>query len=194
MISLRSHFRRRWAASRSCRLALGLAWLFASPLSGSLHAELTKEYQLKAAFLYNFTRFVEWPEERFKNASDPIVIAVLGSNPFGGELAAVVRDRKVNGRSIKIVELETAENRPSIHALFVPAGEEERLEHLIAALHEAGVLTVGESDRFTRLGGIMRFTTIRDKVRFEINIGSADNGGLKISSQLQKLALAVHKS
>lgn len=152
----------------------------------------SKEYQVKAAFLYNFTKFVEWPPETLGADGEPIVIAVLGKNPFGGELENVVRERKVNGRSITILAAKTPAELARAHIVFVAAGQEALFESLAAGARQP-MLTVGESDRFADLGGIVRFTTVGDKVRFEINVGPADEAGLKISAQLQKLATVVHR-
>lgn len=156
-----------------------------------LHADITKEYQVKAAFLYNFTKFVEWPPARFADATSPIVIGVLGKNPFGDELEKVARDRKVNGRSITIVHLPTGGDVRPMHVVFIAAGEESLVEKQIGALVSAGVLVVGDSKRFLALGGTVTFTTEDDKVRFTINVAAAEQGGLKISAQLQKLATVV---
>jgi hypothetical protein len=155
---------------------------------------VSKEYQVKAAFLYNFTKFVEWPAERFVTAESPIVIGVLGANPFGGELEKIVWDRKVNGRPINIVLLKSPLEGASMHAMFIAAGAEKGIEKHFDSLTRAGVLLVGESERFAALEGTVTFTTIGNKVRFEINMLAAEQGGLKISSQLQKLATAVHRA
>lgn len=173
-----------------------MAWcalLLASLGSPMLRAEVSKEYQIKAAFLYNFTKFVEWPAARFKDANTPIVIGVLGSNPFGDELENIVRDRKVNGRNITVAQLQTPADALRVHAVFIAAGQETLIDQQIDAVIRAGVLVVGESERFIALGGIMTFTTLADKVRFEINVGAAEAGGLKISAQLQKLATVVRR-
>jgi hypothetical protein len=176
-------------------------WLFAAVASAlflrspvaAAESSVTKEYQIKAAFLYNFTKFVEWPADRFKHDRSPIVIGVLGKNPFGEELEKIVRDRKVNRRDITILQLQTAGDALSTHAVFVAAGEEGLVEKEIGSLTCAGVLVVGESERFCALGGTVTFTTAGDKVRFEINVGAAERGGVKISAQLQKLAAVVSR-
>jgi hypothetical protein len=118
---------------------------------------------------------------------------VLGDNPFGDELEKIVRDRKVNGRGLVIVRLPTATAQQTVHALFVPAGEENLVEKQIDALLGAGVLVVGDSKRFQALGGVITFGTEDGKVRFTINMTAADQGGLKISAQLQKLATVVRR-
>jgi hypothetical protein len=162
-------------------------------VAGIAQAEVTKEYQIKAAFLYNFTKFVEWPSGRFANDTAPIVIGVFGDDPFGGELEKVVRDRKVNGRCISIVTLRSLSEAGAVHVLFVPAGDAKRFVAAADPAMFTGVLTVGESEPFAAAPGMVRFTTANDKVRFEINADVADRAGLKISAQLQKLATVVRR-
>ena len=168
----------------------GLLCLAGHPTRGA-DAEVRKEYQVKAAFLYNFTKFVEWPQARFANDTSPIVIGVLGRNPFGDELAKIVNGRTVNGHPILVKLIATADEVPAVHLLFVPAGEENRL--LPAAWQSAAIVVVGESGAFATLGGTITFTREADKVRFAINLATAERAGLKISAQLLKLATAVHR-
>ena len=175
--------------------ALASLWLFAALAAAPARADVSKEYQIKAGFLYNFTKFIEWPSGRFADANAPIVIAVLGENPFGHDLRDVVSGRAVNGRPIVIRGIRSLDEARQVHVVFVGAGEEERLGDRLDSLHVAGVLTVGESERFAELGGVIVFTRVGDKVRFAINVGSAERGGLKISAQLLKLATRVrHRS
>ncbi len=148
---------------------------------------ISKEYQLKAAFLYQFTKFIQWPAERFADEKSPIVIAVLGRNPLGDELDKLVKGRTVNGRAIDVRLIASVAELPSAHIVFVCAGEESRLNATIFG--EPGVLTVGESADFAARGGIIMFTLVDEKVRFEINQASGEKAGLKLSGQLLKLAV-----
>lgn len=153
---------------------------------------VTKEYQVKAAFLYNFTKFVEWPAEKFADTNSPIVIGVLGHNPFGAVLAETVRDRKVNERGIQIKLINTLSEIQGLHLLFISAAEANRqVEALEAAFKAGAVLGVGESEAFLKRGGTIRFALEDDKVRFEIDLHSAERAQLKISSQLLRLARVV---
>ncbi len=169
---------------------LGLVLLVAA--SSAPAKGISKEHQLKAAFLFNFTKFVEWPADRFETTDSPIVIAVLGRNPFDGELHKLVEGRSVNGRFIHVRLIEGADEIPHAHVVYVAAGEETRLNNSIFG--EPGVLTVGESAVFAERGGVIRFTLIDGKVRFEINQASGDQAGLKLSGQLLKLATVVRKT
>ncbi len=171
---------------------LGLL-VFGGRASCEAAPEVSKEYQVKAAFLYNFTKFVEWPASRFSTNTSPIVIAVLGRNPFGEELDAIVRERKVNGRGLVVKVIDSADEAATAHLLFVGADAEDRLAGKMDALQKSGVLTVGESPRFIASGGIINFTLDADKVRFQINPQAGEQAGLKISAQLLKLAVIVRK-
>jgi hypothetical protein len=171
---------------------LGVLFLVGRP-SCNAGPEVAKEYQVKAAFLYSFTKFVEWPASRFSDNASPIVIAVLGRNPFGDELDAIVRDRKVNGRGLVVKVVDSADEAAAAHLLFIGADEEDRLSGKMEVLQKAGVLTVGESPRFIASGGIINFTLATDKVRFQINPQAGEQAGLKLSAQLLKLATIVHR-
>lgn len=155
--------------------------------------DMAKEYRLKAAFLYNFTKFVEWPPDRFETASAPIVIGVFGSEPFAEELEKTVRGRVVNGRSIVVRNYDNLEAARGAHVVFLPAGEEEWLQKGDQMLHAAAVLTVGESERFAALGGMIAFSREADKVRFAINLAASEQARLKLSAQLLKLATSVRR-
>jgi len=156
-------------------------------------ASPSKEYPLKAAFLFNFTKFVEWSPESLGGPDGAIVIGVLGASPLLGELEAAVRDRKVNGRAILVRRIPNLGGAKSVHLLFVSASEDARLGELQGELRGANVLTVGESEHFAKSGGIITFLIDGDKVRFDINVAAADKASVKISAQLQKLARAVRK-
>ncbi|HVS54614.1 MAG TPA: YfiR family protein [Opitutaceae bacterium] len=186
----RRHCRRRAGGTLAGLLGFFLL-LLAGPTARAAEGAVSKEYQLKAAFLYNFTKFVEWPAARFAEANSPIVIGVLGQNPFGGELEKITEGRTVNGRAIVVKVITTAEEASTVHLLFVPRGEETRLP--AAVWQSVPIVAVGESDSFAALGGTIMFTREADKIRFEINIAAAERSRLKISAQLQKLAIAVRR-
>ena len=171
-------------------MLIGLLFLGGQEACGA-DADISKEYQIKAAFLYNFTKFVEWPASRFADESSPIVIAVLGDNPFGDELARLVKGRRVNGREIVIKSITDLVEAGDVHVLFVCAHNDGQLGPALDQLRADGVLTVGESDAFASAGGIVTFILVEDKVRFEINQASGEQAGLKISAQLLKLAVSA---
>jgi hypothetical protein len=152
-----------------------------------------KEQQVKAAFIYNFTKFVEWPSERFAGKSAPILVGVFGLPVLCDELQKIVQNRKVNGRDIVVKAVKTPKEAECLHILFISASNTDKSEDVLKAANSVGALTVGESDRFASLDGIINFTMEADKVRFEINISAAERAGLKVSAQLQKLAKTVRK-
>lgn len=176
--------------SRWRRALMLMALIFSLLAPSSFSAEpVSKEYQLKAAFLYNFTKFVmEWPTNRFATKESPITIGILGENPFGEELARAVQDRNVNGRSFLVKTLKDASQSAQVDVLFVPRGQEDLFQKECPALRTVGVLTVGESPAFAAAGGLINFTTETDKIRFEINLDAAEQCGFKFSSQLLKVA------
>jgi hypothetical protein len=149
---------------------------------------VSKEYRLKAAFLYNFTKFVDWPEQAFAAADSPLVIGVFRTNPFGSELEGAVRGRKINGRRIVVRQVSSAAAARQTHILFVGAAQDSRLEELKDALKGSPVLTVGESQAFEKQSGMITFKIQNDSLRFTIHKEPAQRVGLKISAQLQKLA------
>lgn len=174
--------RRRFFHALALAAGLGL-------LAAAARAEISKAYEIKAAYLYNFAKFVEWPADRFASPDSPIVIGVVGKNPFGDELAATVQGRKVNGRDAVVVAVASKEQLGSVHVLFVPAGEESQVDLSGAK----GLLIVGESERCAEQGGMITFVPAADKIRFTINLVNAEQAGLKISVQLLKLASSVHR-
>lgn len=187
--------RPRWQQPATWRrwfVLFALSWSLVA--TGSSAEPVTKEYQLKAAFLYNFTKFVEWPTNRFTTTNQPLVLGVLGDNPFGAELAKAVQGRTHNGHAIVVSNLAPTVFATNVHLLFVPRGQESSFEKQLAPLHTAGVLTIGESELFASQEGIITFTTEADKIRFEINLAATETTGLKISSKLLHLAKTVRTS
>jgi hypothetical protein len=161
--------------------------------SAPMRAEVSREYQLKAAFLYNFAKFVEWPAARFEGADAPIVIGVMVDNPFEDELEKAINGRQAGGRSLVVRRVTSGEEARGVHLLFVPAAQEARFAEWTESLAGAAVLTVGESGEFSGRGGVIAFVREADKVRFAVNLEAADAHRLKISAQLLKLAVAVHR-
>jgi uncharacterized protein DUF4154 len=177
---------RRWKAW----LTRGLAVLLLA--GGSVDAPgqtaPAKEYQVKAVFLYNFAQFVEWPGAAFPDAQTPLVIGVLGEDPFGGYLEETVRGEKVNNRPLMIERYRRAEEIKICHILFISRSEADRLEKIFVALKERNILTVGDFDGFTKSGGMMRFVTEKNKTRLRINLEAAKAARLTISSKLLRPA------
>jgi hypothetical protein len=176
--------------ARRYRVLLALLILH---LTAGAHAQTARVDQLKAAFVYNFTKFIEWPSQSFTDVNAAIVIGVLGDSPMAAVLDDLVRDRKVNGHPITVRTIQSAAEAASTHILFVGATESSRWAQVQAAIETRPVVTVGESPSFARSGGTINFVVQDDKLRFEINMTAAERSGVKISAQLQKLAAAVQR-
>jgi hypothetical protein len=159
-------------------------------LCASIHAQGPLEYEVKAAFLYNFAKFTEWPVE--EEGEDPIVIGVLGEDPFGELLDNTVRGKLVRGRTLQIKRFDKlSEDLKGCHILFIGVSESNRIARALKYLEGARVLTVGESRTFCSVGGSINFVLDRRRVRFEISVAAAERAGLKLSSKLLKLATLV---
>jgi hypothetical protein len=151
------------------------------------------EYQLKAVFLFNFAKFVEWPGQAFTDPRDPFTICLAGANPFGSSLDDEVRGKTVANRSISIRLVSSPEQVRKCQILFVPASERKRERGLLEALQGLSVLTVGDTDDFTANGGIVQFKLIDARLHFKIAHEAAERANLRISSKLLSLAdLARH--
>lgn len=146
------------------------------------------EYQVKAAFLYNFAKFIEWPPASFSSDSAPFLICVLGRDPFGKELQNITREKMVNGHRFEIDRLSDLQQIRGCHILFVSAAEKTPLTQILEKLRGASVLTVGDSQGFAEKGGMINFVLEDDRVRFEVNREAAGEAGLKISSKLLSVA------
>ncbi len=149
------------------------------------------EYQVKAAFLYNFAKFVEWPQGSFKGAADPITICVLGQDPFGPLLEDTVKGKTLDGRGFVVRHLSDVQQAGGCHILFVSSSERKHLQSIFEKITTAGVLTVGETAGFATQGGVVNFKLDEGKVRFEVNVDAAARKGLHISSNLLSLAEIV---
>lgn len=171
---------------------MGFAVLGSGPTSAfGAETPALKEYELKAAFLYNFTKFVEWPSRSFPDANAPFVVVVAGNSPCAVELEKIAKERKINGRHMLVKRATTFEAAHDAQALFISASEDSRAKDWLSAVRGRSVLTIGESDSFCRQGGIINFVLEGQKIRFEINMEQAETAGLKVSAQLQKLARTV---
>jgi hypothetical protein len=149
----------------------------------------SREYQLKAAFLYNFVQFVSWPDRTFADAKSPIVLATLGAaDPFDGALEAAVAGKTVGGRPLVVKHFATAADVGKCQLLFVPAGGTDQLAAALRNAGPAGVLTVGEADAFLKDGGIIRFYQEDNRLRFEISQAAATKAGIQVSAKLMRLA------
>lgn len=167
-----------------------VALLSAAPWNLFAEDSVPQEYKVKAAFLYNFTLFVEWPAEAFSGNDSPLNICILGKSPFGDVLGSL-KGKTVKTRKLVVRQINSVQEMRSCQVLFVSASEKMQLPNILAAAKNQNVLTVSDMDGFAEAGGIINFITLEDKVRFEINLKAAQQARLKISSQLLKLARDV---
>jgi hypothetical protein len=168
-------------------LAIGLA---VSHGRGARAAEYG-EYEVKAAFLLNFARLVQWPASAFNDSEEPIRLGVLGRDPFEGALQNLVEGRKAGPRTIHVQHIANVREIPAYHMVFVSAPESASIADILAAARGASVLLVGDGQDFARKGGAINFYSEAGKVRFAINRQAAEGAGLKISSRMLSLAKLV---
>jgi hypothetical protein len=154
-------------------------------------AQSATEYQVKAAFLFNFARFVEWPADAFPSADSALQICVLGQDPFGRDFEQVIVDKTVNGHRIEIAHPEGVPQARACQILFIAASEKVRLSSILQGLKGASVLIVGDTPGFAALGGAINFVIDESRVRFEINLKAAELAHLKISARLLTVAKVV---
>jgi len=170
------------------RSTIILLLLLATPAA----AQTAGEYQVKAAFLFNFAKFVEWPAA-FKSPSDPIHICILGDNPFGTMLSDLLAGKKINDRPLLGAHFFELKEIGGCQILFVSKSQRKNLRNILAAAEAGGVLTVGEWDNFALDGGMIGFRLEGGKVRLEVNLPAAERAQVLISSKLLSLAQVVRK-
>jgi hypothetical protein len=170
---------------------LSFALVLGTLVAAGARGQAIDEYQLKAAFLYNFAKFVTWPPESFQNSKDPIVVCILGPNPFGGALEQAVQGKVVEGRKLLVLQISDGKQASSCQILFISSSERKRWRSIIVELKSSGILTVGETEGFADQGGVVNFKLDGNRVRLEVNIDAAEEQKLRISSKLLSLAQIV---
>jgi len=149
------------------------------------------EYELKAAMLYNLTLFVEWPPSAYPDPQAPILLCILGRDPFGSSLTSTVPGKTARGRSVLIRHLQNDKEIRSCQVLYISSSERKTAAQILSTLNGSSVLTVGEMTQFAAHGGMIQFSLEDQRVRFDINLDAASRAGLKISSKLLVLAQIV---
>jgi uncharacterized protein DUF4154 len=165
--------------------SLLIAW------SASAQANPSSEYAVKAAFLFHFAQFVEWPPEAFKNATAPLLYCTVGENPFNGELENALSGKSIGGHPVRVQHVKQAQELQSCQILFIGIAEKKHLAATLESVKSSPVLTVGDSEHFAQQGGIIGFCQEENKIRFEINLGAAASARLRISAKLLSLAKTV---
>jgi hypothetical protein len=151
----------------------------------------SKEYQIKAAFLFNFAQFVDWPSAAFAETNTPFCIGILGDDPFGAALDQTVQGENVDNRRILIERSQNIEDLKNCQMIFVSRSEKRHIGEILTGLDSRPVLTVSEVEGFAQSGGGINFYLAGPKVRFEINPTATQSDGLKVSSQLLSLGKIV---
>jgi hypothetical protein len=146
------------------------------------------EYQVKAAYLFNFLKFVEWPDDAFSDSLAPFVIGIAGDDPFGESLPQVIVGKTIQGRDLVIRKYHAGENMRGCHILFINVSEKKRLPQLLAGLKGSSVLVVSDMVGFLNEGGMIQFLSEDNRIRFAINVDATGRANLKISSKLLSLA------
>ena len=147
------------------------------------------EYQIKAAFIFNFAKFVEWPAAVFPKPSSPLVVGVLGENPFHDALEKTIKNKTVDEHPVIIMQYRAASDATNCHILFISSSEKARLAQTLKQFNGRSVLTISEMPGFTDAGGMINFVLEGTKIRFQINNDAANSVGLKISAKLLGLGV-----
>ncbi|MGH9574243.1 MAG: YfiR family protein [Candidatus Acidiferrales bacterium] len=154
----------------------------------------SSEYLIKAGFTYNFAKLMEWPSGAFAQSDSPIVIGVLGTDPFNGTLDQVLKGKQANGRAFEVKHLKWGADIRGCNILFVSDSETAHLDELFHSIKGLPILTIGETPGFAQYGGIINFVVEDNKVRFEIDVDAAKQANINISSRLLSLATIVHQA
>lgn len=178
----------RVACTRTLAGAVALALL-----APSLTAQQVEEYRLKAALVYNLARFVDWPDGIFPTPNAPLIVCVLGRDPFGADLDEALKGRTIKGRLA--IAKRVVDVTPGCQVLFVANSEARRLPAIIERVRDTNVLTIGETSDFIEQGGMIRLVVAEDeRVRFEVNLSAAERAHVRISARVMALAASVKRS
>jgi hypothetical protein len=176
-------FRRlRWAA-------LAITLVFASAVNGRTQGP--SEYQVKAAYLYGFGRFVEWPASSPAASGTAFVLCVLGADPFGRVIDEVAANAVMKEEPVRIHRISRLDESEPCHTLFISSSEDVQVAKLLEGLNHRAVLTVSDAPQFAQRGGMIGFSVESNRVRFTVNLGAAKDAGLTLNSELLRVAAAV---
>jgi hypothetical protein len=176
----------------SLTVRLALAAMSALAVCANAEQPVTDEYQVKAAFLYNFAKFVEWPSATL-GSPRPFAICVLGQDPFGRTLEDTVNGKAVGEKALVVRRLSEVKAAAHCQILFVSSSERKRFGAILGELRTGGVLTVGETDGFIEEGGVINLKLDGGKIQIQINLNAAEQADVRISSKLLSLAEVIRK-
>jgi hypothetical protein len=172
-------------------LLAAYAPLRARPAGADQSPSAPTEFQVKAAYLFNFLKFVEWPDDPGMDPHGKWVIGFVGDSPVGDELMHLAEGKNVQGRELQVKKMQSADNLRACHILFISESEKKRLPSILTALHGSSVLTVADMDHFIGSGGMVEFLIEDARVRFSIDLDAVSHARLKISSKLLAMARVV---
>jgi hypothetical protein len=174
-------------------LAIGLVLLVSRPSAAAADEPAFEEYKVKAAYLYNLTKFVTWPDSAFPSPQSDFVIAILGTDPFGSAMDELLLDRTAGGRKIRLERLDTVNQLNRCQILFISRAMEPKAKLILERLAGQPVLTVSDMPGFGENGGIFNFYWEDQNVRFEVNQAAAQKSGLRVSAKLLSLARVINR-
>jgi hypothetical protein len=177
----------RWRKALAATLSSAIALLLCG-VRAPVQSAPAPEYQLKALFLFNFAQFVGWPANAFPDPNAPLVIGVLGQDPFGGYLDDAVRGERANSRQVVVQRYSRVEDIKNCQVLFISRSVSDQLDHIVASLKYRKILTVSDSDNASGRGVVIRLVTEQNKIKLRINVEAAKAANLTISSKLLRLA------
>lgn len=183
----------RYAAAVVFALCVALS---SAPKNGRANGTVDRapEYAVKAAFIYHFGKFVEWPDEWSTERPDSFRVAVIGSNPFGAVIYQQLAGKVLGGRAVVVREIGAGEDLSGFHVAFVAAVHTDSLKSILDRMRSAATLTVGDTEDFIEAGGMVRFFISEDRrVRFEVNLRAVEDAGLSMSSRLLNVAQVVRE-
>ncbi len=187
--------RRRSATTQLAWFMAGLVlWAGCAPQKAAAQASKPTEYQVKAAYLYNFARFAVWPDKPAFHSSQSFNICVLGEDSLGAALDSVVAGEMIDSKQATAKRISRSQDAAECRVLFVSSSEESRWREILPALEKLSVLTVSDMHQFTRRGGMIEFQLVANRIRFEVNLAATQRAGLELSSELLKLALRVNRT
>jgi hypothetical protein len=160
-------------------------------ICNSASAQASREYQIKSAFLFNFAEFTEWPPEAFETKDSPLIIGILGTDPFGGVLDETVRNETVRGHRLVVERYRKVEEIQTCHILYIGQSEASRLDHVLGAIKGKPILTVSDIEGAALRGAAIRFLNEKNKIRLRVNLEAARTAGVTISSKLLRAAEIV---
>ena len=177
---------------RLARLLITLILFFQFLHLSAAQTPAILEYRVKATFLFQFTQFVDWPYEAFSTGQTPLVIGILGEDPFGTFLNELVQDERANGHPLIIERYRNLEDVKNCHVLFVTRSEATRTEAILAAFKGRSVLVVGDVNGFADRGGMIQFVTQANRIQLRINLAAARAANLTISSKILRSATVIN--